>query len=227
MTAFFSVEVDEEARADAASSSSSTRRRRSSRTRPTSAPRITSPAGSDAVPRSTPSSTPSRRASGGGRGGSPPFALCRRCASHAGTSSSPTRSSRSTTRSTRGISHSSPVAEVLARQTPVATDLRLVLGAPHAYIHMEQMADHCVTIAKLAKLSRPAWRRSGTSSSRWSTWATAASRWSSSLSTHFERDAELGEDAPRARRSHQPRELAWLRRRPALRERLRRRSSGA
>ena len=42
MTAFFSVEVDEDVRqADAASSSSTTRRRRSSRPRPTSAPRTT------------------------------------------------------------------------------------------------------------------------------------------------------------------------------------------
>jgi phosphate transport system protein len=42
---------------------------------------------------------------------------------------------------------------VLARQTPVATDLRLVLALLHASIHIERMGDQCVTIAKLTKLS--------------------------------------------------------------------------
>jgi phosphate transport system protein len=42
---------------------------------------------------------------------------------------------------------------VLARQTPVATDLRLVLALLHSAIHVERMGDQCVTIAKLTKLS--------------------------------------------------------------------------
>jgi phosphate transport system protein len=42
---------------------------------------------------------------------------------------------------------------VLARQTPVATDLRLVLAILHSAIHAERMGDQCVTIAKLTKLS--------------------------------------------------------------------------
>jgi phosphate transport system protein len=42
---------------------------------------------------------------------------------------------------------------VLARQTPVATDLRLVLALLHSAIHAERMGDQCVTIAKLTKLS--------------------------------------------------------------------------
>ena len=41
---------------------------------------------------------------------------------------------------------------VLARQTPVATDLRLVLALLHSAIHAERMGDQCVTIAKLTKL---------------------------------------------------------------------------
>lgn len=45
------------------------------------------------------------------------------------------------------------VQEVLARQTPVATDLRLVLALLHSAIHVERMGDQCVTIAKLTKLS--------------------------------------------------------------------------
>ena len=42
---------------------------------------------------------------------------------------------------------------LLARQTPVASDLRLVLAILHVNLHLERMADYCVTIAKLTKLS--------------------------------------------------------------------------
>ena len=42
---------------------------------------------------------------------------------------------------------------VLARQTPVASDLRLVLALLHSTLHVERMGDQCVTIAKLTKLS--------------------------------------------------------------------------
>jgi phosphate transport system protein len=45
------------------------------------------------------------------------------------------------------------VEMVLARQTPVATDLRLVLALLHCGLHLERMGDQCVTIAKLTKLS--------------------------------------------------------------------------
>jgi len=41
---------------------------------------------------------------------------------------------------------------LLARQTPVASDLRLVLAILHVNLHLERMADYCVTIAKLTKL---------------------------------------------------------------------------
>jgi len=41
---------------------------------------------------------------------------------------------------------------LLACQTPVAVDLRLVLAMLHANLHLERMADYCVTIAKLTKL---------------------------------------------------------------------------
>lgn len=42
---------------------------------------------------------------------------------------------------------------VLARQTPVAGDLRLVLAVLHSALHLERIGDQCVTIAKLTKLS--------------------------------------------------------------------------
>ena len=45
------------------------------------------------------------------------------------------------------------IAELLARQTPVATDLRLVLAMLHVNLHLERMADYCVTVAKLVKLA--------------------------------------------------------------------------
>jgi phosphate transport system protein len=41
----------------------------------------------------------------------------------------------------------------LARQTPVATDLRVVLAILHSALHLERVGDQCVTIAKLTKLS--------------------------------------------------------------------------
>ncbi len=44
------------------------------------------------------------------------------------------------------------IESLLARQTPVATDLRLVLAMLHINLHLERMADYCVTIAKLTKL---------------------------------------------------------------------------
>jgi phosphate transport system protein len=45
------------------------------------------------------------------------------------------------------------IQNLLARQTPVAGDLRLVLGLLHVNLHLERMADYCVTIAKLVKLA--------------------------------------------------------------------------
>ncbi len=44
------------------------------------------------------------------------------------------------------------IESLLARQTPVAADLRLVLAILHNNLHLERMADYCVTIAKLTKL---------------------------------------------------------------------------
>ena len=44
------------------------------------------------------------------------------------------------------------IESLLARQTPVAIDLRLVLAALHVNLHLERIADLCVTIAKLTKL---------------------------------------------------------------------------
>jgi phosphate transport system protein len=45
------------------------------------------------------------------------------------------------------------IQNLLARQTPVATDLRLVLSILHVNLHLERCADYCVTIAKLVKLT--------------------------------------------------------------------------
>ena len=45
------------------------------------------------------------------------------------------------------------IQSLLARQTPVAVDLRLVLAILHNNLHLERMADYCVTIAKLTKLA--------------------------------------------------------------------------
>ena len=45
------------------------------------------------------------------------------------------------------------IESLLARQTPVAGDLRLVLAMLHINLHLERMGDYCVTIAKLVKLA--------------------------------------------------------------------------
>src|SRR5688572_13566203 len=45
------------------------------------------------------------------------------------------------------------IEQLLARQTPVAVDLRLVLAVLHINLSLERMADLCVTISKLTKLT--------------------------------------------------------------------------
>ncbi len=52
----------------------------------------------------------------------------------------------------RYLSIETGVQSLLARQTPVATDLRLVLAILRVNLHLERMADYCVTVAKLTKL---------------------------------------------------------------------------
>jgi phosphate transport system protein len=44
------------------------------------------------------------------------------------------------------------IQSLLARQTPVAVDLRTVLAVLHVNLHLERMADYCVTVSKLTKL---------------------------------------------------------------------------
>ena len=46
------------------------------------------------------------------------------------------------------------VQTLLARQTPVAGDLRLVLAVLKVNLHLERMGDYCVTIAKYVKMTR-------------------------------------------------------------------------
>jgi phosphate transport system protein len=53
----------------------------------------------------------------------------------------------------RYLSIEEGIQSLLARQTPVATDLRLVLAILHTNLHLERCADYCVTIAKLVKLT--------------------------------------------------------------------------
>jgi phosphate transport system protein len=53
---------------------------------------------------------------------------------------------------TRYLAIEQGVESLLARQTPVASDLRLVLAVIHINLALERMADLCVTIAKLTKL---------------------------------------------------------------------------
>jgi phosphate transport system protein len=45
------------------------------------------------------------------------------------------------------------VQALLAQQTPVAGDLRRLLGMVHVNLHLERAADECVTISKLVRLT--------------------------------------------------------------------------
>ena len=45
------------------------------------------------------------------------------------------------------------ILSLLARQSPVAGDLRLVASLLHMIMHIERMGDQCVNIAKLIALS--------------------------------------------------------------------------
>jgi phosphate transport system protein len=49
----------------------------------------------------------------------------------------------------------SSIESLLARQAPVAVDLRLVLAMIHVNLHLERIGDQCVNIAKLALLLPP------------------------------------------------------------------------
>jgi phosphate transport system protein len=53
------------------------------------------------------------------------------------------------------------IQNLLATQTPVAVDLRLVLAILHVNLHLERCADYCVTIAKLVKLTAHLSREAG------------------------------------------------------------------
>jgi phosphate transport system protein len=53
----------------------------------------------------------------------------------------------------RYLEISQGIEQLLARQTPVAVDLRLVLAVLHVNLGLERMADLCVTISKLTKLT--------------------------------------------------------------------------
>ncbi len=52
----------------------------------------------------------------------------------------------------RALAIEEGVQSLLARQTPVAVDLRLVLAVLRVNLHLERVADYCVTVAKLTKL---------------------------------------------------------------------------
>ena len=99
------------------------------------------------------------------------------------------------------------VQSLLARQTPVAVDLRLVLAVLRINLHLERMADYCVTVAKLTKLmgglnvTDEAIRRSIEEMGQ-----RAEQMIRVALDAFADRDAEKATDARRARRADRPRE---------------------
>ena len=152
MTAFFSLQVEEDGRHGILVEYDSTEKIFTHR--PTSAPRATSPAGSDSMRSSF------TRGALAARGGAP------------GRRRLVLRALRSALNALargddeladevigfddeidrRYLAIEEGVQSLLARQTPVATDLRLVLAVLRVNLHLERMADYCVTVAKLTKL---------------------------------------------------------------------------
>ena len=68
------------------------------------------------------------------------------------------------------------IQSLLARQTPVAIDLRLVLAMLHTNLHLERMADYAVTIAKLTKLVADVDGRPDAAAERCRRWASGRRR---------------------------------------------------
>ena len=104
---------------------------------------------------------------------------------------------------------------LLARQTPVASDLRLVLAMLHVNLHLERIGDYCVTIAKLVEAR--ATRRAGPDVRRRVRGDGRARRGDDPRRTRLLLVAQprAGRDARRPRRADRPDEPA-LRRAGAL-----------
>ena len=167
MTAFFSVEATRRRTGARGSSSSTTRPRRSSPTRPTSGRRTTSRGGSD----ESHAAGGARPARGGAPGGGR-YVRALRGALNALVHSDVELADEVIAFDDEiddGYLAIEEGIQSLARQTPVAVDLRLVLAILHNNLHLERMADYCVTIAKLTKLVQdaPHDRRFSRASRRW------------------------------------------------------------
>ena len=85
------------------------------------------------------------------------------------------------------------IEALLATQAPVAGDLRLALAILHINLHLERIADQCVNIAKLTKLSEPEGFRPllVDASSRWAAAPSRCCGWR--MDSFANRDAERAE----------------------------------
>ena len=116
---------------------------------------------------------------------------------------------------------------VLARQTPVAGDLRLVLALLHSGLHVERMGDQCVTIAKLTKLSSHLDTKQTVIESLVDMGERCEEMVKVSLDAFADARRRAGRGLARARRARRPRQSAGLRRGARVRATIPRRSSGA
>ena len=85
------------------------------------------------------------------------------------------------------------IQSLLARQTPVAVDLRLVLATLRVNLHLERMGDYCVTMAKLTKLAGKAKRDASMVEAFEEMGARAEEMIRVALSSFAERDLERAE----------------------------------
>ena len=97
------------------------------------------------------------------------------------------------------------IESLLARQTPVASDLRLVLAMLHVNLHLERMADYCVTVAKLTKLSGGTPSDAADRRRAWPRWASRAEEMTRVALRSFQRPRPgAGGGARRPRRADRP-----------------------
>ena len=90
------------------------------------------------------------------------------------------------------------ILSLLARQAPVAGDLRIVAALLHMIRCVERMGDQCVNIAKLVPLSATRRPRTRTCSTRSSGWAASRAPRSPRPSDAFaRRNVELAQDLVR------------------------------
>ena len=174
-TAFFSIQIEDGSQA--ACSSSTAQPRRSSRTRRTRRPRTTSRGGSADAGLASGRARPARGVAPGGGRARPQGAARLPERARAPGRGARRRGDRVRRRGRpRYIAIERASSRCSRARRRSAIDLRNVLAMLHINLHLERMADYCVTVAKLTKLVHDTRARTRCSPRRSRTWAPAPRR---------------------------------------------------